>query len=222
VVAGVRANRAFLRRAVTYLTSQGVTQFVDIGSGLPTSQNVHQVAQELNPLARVCYVDNDPVVLAHARALLSADERTAVAQGDVRDPAGILGNPMLRRHLDFSKPIAVLFVAILHFLPEAADPAAAVRAFRDAVAPGSYVVISHVVPVTGEEAAGMREAVGAYQLSTSTFVPRPQEVLSTFFDGFDLIPPGLVPVHLWQPPRKAGRPAQGVPMVAGIGQVPLV
>lgn len=149
VVSGVRANRAFLRRAVEALAESGIDQFLDLGAGLPSAGNVHEVAQGVNPAARVVYVDNDPVVLAHARALLATDERTVAVAGDFLDPSGILVDPAVRGHLDFSRPVAVLLVAVLHFVPDEADPAGCVAVLRDAVAPGSALVLSHVADLSG-------------------------------------------------------------------------
>jgi hypothetical protein len=145
VVAGVRANRAFVRRAVTFLAELGIAQFIDLGSGLPTEDNVHEVARRVNSDARVVYVDSDPIVLVHGRALLEDNRRTIVVEGDIREPERILADRQVRGLIDLEQPIAVLCAAILHFVGDDADPAGIVRTFADVMAPGSALVISHVV-----------------------------------------------------------------------------
>jgi SAM-dependent methyltransferase len=222
VVAGARGNRAFLTRVVTHLARAGVSQFLDVGSGLPAAGNVHEIAQGINPAARVVYVDHDPIVLVHARALLARDERTVAVAGDARNPASILANPDVRSHLDFSRPIAVLFIAVLHFLREDDDPAGVVAAFRDALAPGSHIAISHVAELpdggTGPaRAVATREAVGVYEELAAPFVLRTPEQITGLFAGLHLVEPGVVPVQLWQPAR--GRPGPAVPVLGGVGQV---
>ncbi len=172
IVPGVRANRAFLRRVVHCVADQGVSQFLDIGAGLPTRPNVHQVAQARDPQARVVYLDNDPVVLAHARALLARDARTMVAAGDARDPAGILADPVVIGHLDWSRPVCVLLGALPHFLTDTDDPAGTVAALRAAMVPGSFLVISHCTPGAGRaQAAAVSQAVRLYQEQAAPFTP---------------------------------------------------
>jgi SAM-dependent methyltransferase len=221
VVAGARGNRAFLTRVVTHLARAGISQFLDVGSGLPAAGNVHEVAQAVDPDARVVYLDHDPIVLIHARALLACDDRTIAACGDARDPAGILGNPDVRRHLDFSRPIAVLFIAVLHFLRDD-DPAGVVAAFREALAPGSCIAISHVADLPDGDgparAAATREAVGVYEEMAAPFVLRTCEQITGLFTGLRLLDPGVVPVQLWRPAR--GRPGPVVPVLGGVGHVP--
>jgi SAM-dependent methyltransferase len=218
---GARANRAFLRRAVTFLAAQGITQFLDVGAGLPSAGNVHEVAQRLQPDARVCYLDNDPVVLAHARALLAGQTTIAVA-GDARDPHSILADPAVLAHINFERPTAVLFVAVLHFLATTDDPAAVVAAFRDVLAPGSFVVISHVAdlpdgPTDPQRADATREAVKLYEDLAAPFVLRSRQDIAALFTGFDLVEPGLVAANEWRPQR--GRPGPAVPVLAGVGQL---
>jgi hypothetical protein len=218
---GARANRSFLRRAVSFLAGQGITQYVDVGAGLPSAGNVHEVAQRLQPDARVCYLDNDPVVLTHARALLAGQTTIAVA-GDARDPHAILADPAVRAHIDFGRPAAVLFVAILHFLRNEDDPAGAVAAFRDALAPGSFVVISHVAdlpdgPTESERVDATREAVKVYEDLAAPFVLRSREEIAGLFAEFDLVEPGLVAANEWRPQR--GRPGPPVPVLAGVGRL---
>jgi S-adenosyl methyltransferase len=210
-----RANRAFLGRAVRFLAAEaGIRQFLDLGAGLPTNGNVHQVAQAVAADARVVYVDNDPSVLAQAQALTSGD-RTAVIQADLRDPATILGHPDTRRLIDLTQPLAILFVAVLHFL---ADPDAqrAVTAFTSVAAPGSYLVLSHGCsdpdPVAAAAGAA-RYAGGAYSA-----VPRSRADILGFYAGFELVNPGLIPVHQWRPgPDDPADPGK-VWLLGGVGR----
>jgi hypothetical protein len=194
-VAATRANRAFLYRAVRFVVDAGVRQFLDLGSGIPTAGNVHEVAQRATPDARVVYVDVDPVAVAHSRALLADNERAAVIQADLRDPDKIL--EQARGLLDLDQPIGLLMVAILHVIPDTDDPAGLVARFRDAIAAGSYLVIGHgTADSRPEEAAKLRE------ISRRTPTPlthRTHEQVSRFFVGFDLVDPGLVWVPQWRP-----------------------
>ncbi len=203
-----RLNRAFLGRAVRYVADQGVRQFLDVGAGLPTQENVHQVAQAVAPDARTVYVDNDPVVLSHARALLSTDPHTAVAAGDVREPGGILGDPQTRALLDFTRPMCILLVAILHFVPDSHGPAGIIAAFRDAVAPGSYLILSHATMdgAPPREAARTGDAKAVYDKATAPLIMRGAGQVSRLLDGFSLVEPGLVHVTAWRPdaPTRSG------------------
>lgn len=193
----MRANRAFLRRAVQFLVGAGVTQFLDIGSGIPTVGNVHEIAQAADPTARVVYVDVDPVAVSHSRAILGGDPRTVVLEGDARDVDGIVGHPDTRALLDLDRPVAVLLLGVLHFVPDDGDPAALVGRLRDAVAPGSYVAL---VNVTHEDQPP--EVIAAQKLSSRTDTPiflRSRADLIAQFDGWDLVPPGLVHIPQWRP-----------------------
>ncbi|HEY6798456.1 MAG TPA: SAM-dependent methyltransferase [Kineosporiaceae bacterium] len=214
VVPTVRANRRFLVRAVRYLAGElGLDQFVDLGSGLPTAMNVHDVAQRARPGACTVYVDNDPVVLAHARALLACDARTVVVDGDLRDPGSILADPVLARMVDWSRPVAVLMVAVLHFLTDEDDPAATVAAFRSVMAPGGCVVVSHATPGPALQADAVRQAVTVYrELTGAPCTPRTSQELAGLLAGFDVLAPGLVPVSSWRPPGRTP-PADRGPMV---------
>lgn len=223
VVQGARANRAFLRRAVVYLAGAGIDQFLDIGSGLPTSGNVHEIAQRVNPEARVVYVDLDPVVLVHARALLTKGSTTIAVAGDARDPWSILTDATVRGHLDFTRPVAVLFVAVLHFLSDEDNPAGVVGVFREALAPGSHVVISHVADLPDDQqpegrADATREAAKVYQDLAAPFTLRTRAEIQDLFAGFELVQPGLIGAHEWRPAR--GRPGPSVPVLAGVGRLP--
>jgi hypothetical protein len=190
-------NRKFLRRAVRYLAAEaGITQFLDIGTGLPTRGNVHQVAQEANPAAGVVYVDNDPMVIAHSRALKTG-ENTAVIEADVRLPQDILDHRETRKLIDFSQPLAVLLVAVLHFIGDDDNPAGIVAAIRDAMAPGSYLVVSHVTSDIRRDVSA--QAAVHYKKVTPNATLRSREEILRFFAGLDLIEPGLVQVPYWHP-----------------------
>ncbi|MFD5508456.1 SAM-dependent methyltransferase [Streptomyces sp. NPDC059761] len=196
----MQANRAFMRRAVRYAVAQGVTQFLDIGSGIPTFGNVHEIAQAASPEARVVYVDHDPVAVAHSRAVLAGDERTGIVSADLRKPQDILAAPEVSQLLDLERPVALLLVAVLHFLEDSDDPYAAVSELRDALAPGSLLVLTHAsyegIPLSPEVAAG---TVGVYRDIRNPLVMRSGEQIGRFFDGFELVEPGVVSMPLWQP-----------------------
>jgi hypothetical protein len=191
----VRANRAFLQRAVRYVVGSGVRQILDIGTGLPTPPNVHETAQEVAPDVRVAYVDNDPIVNTHANALLSHSGATGVVLADLRDPGAILDHPEVRRVIDFDEPVALLLVAILHFLTDAEQPAQIVATLRDALPAGSFLVLSHV---TGDF-ADRSEVKAVYNRATATANLRSHAEVERFFDGFELIEPGLIQVPFWRP-----------------------
>ncbi len=197
--ANIRANRAFLGRAVRFLAGEaGIRQFLDVGTGIPSGDNVHEVAQAAAPDARVVYVDNDPIVLAHAHTLLrsSEDGATAYIEGDLHEPDGILAEAA--GTLDFSQPVAVMLVAIMHFVPDALDPYGIVRRFVDAVPSGSYLVLSHgAMDVDPEKMAALAERLSSR--SREPFVWRSKEQVAQFFDGLDLLDPGVVPVDRWRP-----------------------
>jgi len=191
----VRANRAFLRRAVRYIVDSGVRQILDIGTGLPTSPNVHEIAQETAPDVRVAYVDNDPIVKAHADALLSRSGATSIVLADLRDPQAIVDHPDVRRVIDFDEPVAVLLVAIFHFLTDAENPGQIVSTLRDALPNGSFLVLSHA---TGDF-ADRSDAQAVYNNATATMNLRSRAEVERLFDGFELVEPGLVQVPFWRP-----------------------
>ncbi|MGW7451690.1 SAM-dependent methyltransferase [Streptomyces sp. NPDC054787] len=201
----MQANRAFMRRAVRHAVAEGVTQFLDIGSGIPTFGNVHEVAQAASPEARVVYVDHDPVAVAHSQAVLAGDDRTGVIAADLRKPKEILEAPEVGRLLDLGRPVALLLVAVLHFLEDADDPYAAVAELRDALAPGSLLILTHAsyegIPLTEEVAGGV---VSVYQNIRNPLVMRTRERIIPFFDGFEMLEPGLVSMPDWRPDRLAG------------------
>ena len=187
-----RANRAFLQRAVRFLAAEAsIGQFLDLGSGLPTHGNVHQVARQIAPEAKVVYVDNDPIVHAHGNALL-ADEQTTILFADLREPARIVDHPKVRRLLDLDQPVGVLLVAILHFVRDREDPAGIVAQLRDAMAPGSYLVLSHAT--ADFDPAAANTAARAYDRATAPLTLRRHAEVARLFDGLELVTPGLVPM----------------------------
>jgi hypothetical protein len=204
---GARENRAFLGRAVRYLAAEaGIRQFLDIGSGLPTTNNVHEVAQAMAPSSRVAYVDNDPMVLAHARALLvsAPGGRTAYIQADAREPSKLLSNPVIREVLDFSQPVALMLVAVLHFIPDADKPAEILTTLLDALPSGSYLVASHS---TGEHDPARFAAAGrAYGSKVRTQIRDSGEFARLAFSGLEFVPPGVVLVSEWHPDTDEPRP----------------
>jgi len=218
-----RENRAFLSRAVRYLAAEaGLRQFLDIGSGLPTASNVHEVAQAIAPECRVVYVDNDPIVLAHARALLTSDPRGACAyiDADAREPEKILNNPATQRTLDFSEPIGLMLVALLHFIPDEDEPRRIVQTLLDAVPPGSYLAASHVTDEHNREGlAGAGRAFSDRGLSGA--LRNPEELAGLAFAGLDMVDPGVVLVSEWRPDSAAPRPlAAEVNAYGGVARKP--
>jgi SAM-dependent methyltransferase len=205
-------NRAFLGRIVRYLAGEcGIRQFIDIGSGLPTQKNVHQVAQTIAPATRVVYIDNDPVVLSHARALLAENDNTAVITADLRDPTALLGHPALRRLIDPSLPVAVLMVAILHFITDEERPYGLLHSYRSWMPPGSYLAISHA-----DRTDQVEQAARVYEAASSSGAPRSREEVRGFFGDFALVDPGLVPLPTWRPAGRYGRWLE-VPFRGGVG-----
>jgi SAM-dependent methyltransferase len=191
-------NRFFLQRAVRYLASSGIDQFVDLGTGLPTQGNVHEIAGQVMPSPRVVYVDNDPIVLAYGRSLLAGSPGTTVITADMREPDTILADPDLRTLIDLSRPTAVLLVAVLHFITDSENPAGIVKAFRDVLAPGSYLVLSHLT-TDGPPADAVTHTTEVYANATSPIVFRTRDQIAQFFDGFALMRPGLVRPWQWHP-----------------------
>ena len=211
-------NRNFLRRAIRYLAAEaGITQFVDIGTGLPTQGNVHQVVQEINPDARVVYVDNDPMVLAHSRALKTGGN-TVVIEADLRDPRAILDHPGTRKLIDFGQPLAVLLVAVLHFISDDDDPLAIVAAIRNVLPPGSYLVLSHVSGDIRRESAA--SATVHYKKVSSGATLRGRDEILRFFAGLELIEPGVVQVPYWRPDGPEPADAGKVWILGGVGRKP--
>jgi S-adenosyl methyltransferase len=216
ILPGVRANRAFLRRAVEYLAGEaGIRQFLDVGTGLPTAQNTHEVAQSIAPESRIVYVDNDPIVLAHARALLTStpEGATAYLEADARDTGTILEGAA--EILDFSRPIAVMVLCVLQYVPDSGAPHQIISRLMDAVPPGSYLALSDG---TGDiDSQRGAEATAAYnaRLGQNRITPRTRKEIAAYFDGLDLIDPGLVPLHEW---RASVSSSQPVPAYAGVAR----
>jgi len=196
-----QANRAFLRRAVNVLAARGITQFLDLGSGIPTVGNVHDIARQANPDARVVYVDIDPVAVTHSAALLADTATATVIQADARRPEQILAHAETRRLLDLQQPVAVLLVAMLHFVPDDDAAERMVRTLRDALAPGSYIVISHAISDSLDNAPNeaLEGSRNVYNRSTNPFKLRSRAQVGQFFTGLELIEPGLVDTPLWRP-----------------------
>jgi hypothetical protein len=215
-----RAGRAFLAAAVHYLAAgMGIRQFLDIGTGLPTANNTHEVAQQVGPESRVVYVDNDPIVLTHARALLTSDARgaTAYVDADLRDTGKILAEA--RNVLDFSQPVALMLLHILHFIPDSDDPHGIVAKLLEPLAPGSYLVLAHTTADLGT--AGLREAAERYNQSSSVNVTlRSKAEVARFFDGLDLVEPGITPVGVWRPGPMDDVPDQGLSTWTAVARKP--
>lgn len=204
-----RENRAFLGRVVRYLAEEaGVRQFLDIGSGLPTVENVHEVAQRAAPSSRVVYVDNDPMVIAHARALLtsSPEGRTAYAQADFRDPGAILSDPAVQETVDFGQPVALLLFTLLHFFPDRDKPGESIRALLDALPPGSYLAASHVT--AEHNPSGIVAGAKVYRNAGFRGQLRDSDVFAGLaFSGLDLVPPGVVLISEWRQDSDSPLPA---------------
>ncbi|MEZ0073091.1 SAM-dependent methyltransferase [Planotetraspora sp. GP83] len=201
-------NRAFLARAVDFLVKEGVRQIVDIGSGLPTQGNVHEIAHRAAPGTHVVYVDYDPVVVTHARAILGRGENVSVLQADFREPDVLL--PALEGLVDLDRPVAFLLFAILHFIPDEAKPYEIVGRLRDASAPGSYLAVSHARDARPDLTPG---ALEVYNRATASLALRTHAEIERFFDGYELLEPGLVYPEDWRP--DAGRPR--FPQTASVG-----
>lgn len=215
-----RAHREFLTRVVRRLTADGIRQFIDVGSGLPTQGNVHEVAQSRDPEARVVYADYDAVVCAHGRALLEQSEGVAVVQADLRHPDDLLDNAEVRSLIDFDQPVAVLLVAIVHFLTDDDDPAAIIGRIRDAMAPGSYLALTHgTAESMPNRDLGVETIRKVYSRSTAPIIGRSREEIMRLFDGFELIDPGLVWLIEWDAPEPVEHPERSL-TYAGVGRKP--
>lgn len=197
-----RANRAFLHRAVRTLALAGVSQFLDLGSGIPSNGNVHEVAQSVIPDAATVYVDADPVAHAHGRLILGGVPNTAILHADLRDPEEILEDPLVAQHLDLSRPVAVVMNSVLPFVADEDDPAALVAVYRDRTVPGSYLVLSHATDEYRPDRAARTTAIYRQASHGTTFRSRAE--IAGFFAGYDLLEPGLVDVIAWRPDQDAG------------------
>jgi S-adenosyl methyltransferase len=220
----VRDNRSFIGRVVRFLAGEaGVRQFLDLGAGLPTQNCVHEMAQAIAPDARVVYVDNDPVVCSHGQALLGPGDKVGFVRGDLRRPAEILRHPELLARFDLSQPVGVLCVCALHFVPDAENPHQIIAEYRDHLAPGSYMAITHGISAATPEddPDGVVESVtNVYQNASAQIHVRPVKEIERFFDGFEIIEPGVVWMARWRPDpgiRPAGRPNS---LYGGVGRKP--
>ena len=216
-----QANRAFLRRSVTHLASIGIDQFLDLGSGIPTSWNVHEVVHAINPEARVVYVDADAVAIAHSKALLARVPNATAVYADLRDPDAVLGSPEISGPLDLTRPIALLMFASLPFVPDQDDPIGIVAAYRDATVPGSYLSLSHGTSDYRPEA--VRRVEDVYTQASHAMQLRPRTIISAMMDGYELLEPGLVDIINWRPdpqspPDPLGGDVARYSMLAAVGR----
>jgi SAM-dependent methyltransferase len=219
IVPAVRSNRAFLVRAVRYLVRDaGISQILDIGTGLPSANNVHEVAQEVAPDTRVVYVDNDPIVLVHAHALLTGEPGTVdYIDADLRDPGDILQNAS--RTLDLTRPVALMLLMTLQFIPDDDDPLGILKTILDALAPGSYLVLSH--PARDDEVGIANAATSQYNQKVATpMTRRTKAEITRFFDGLELVEPGIVPMVDWRPDPWELRPRTYSPAYCGVARKP--
>jgi SAM-dependent methyltransferase len=212
----VAENRAFLGRAVRFLLAAGIRQFIDLGSGIPTQDNVHEIAQRGAPDARVIYVDNDPVAVAHSKQILGDNALAAVIREDLRRPEAVLAHPDVRNLIDFSQPVGLLMVAVLHFVPDSDDPAAGVAGFARGLVPGSALAISHATHDSVPGAAAEVEEL--YAGTSAAAQTRSHAQILRFFDGFELVEPGLVYLPLWRPDRPVPEHPEQVWFYAGVGR----
>lgn len=218
----VRLNRTFLRRAVRYMIAAGIEQFLDIGSGIPTVGNVHEIAQEADPNCRVVYVDREPMAVVHSRLLLEGNDKATAIQGDIRDPEGILGRPETRALLNFDEPVGLLMLLVWHFMPDSDDPPGVIAQYRDALAPGSFLAVSHIAKE--DEPAGLQTMVDEVRRQGETgATPRTHEQVLAMFDGFELVEPGVVGCAAWHPEGPgdfSDLPDANRLILAGVGRKP--
>jgi hypothetical protein len=215
---GARLNRAALGRAVRFMAGQGVAQFLDLGSGLPTVQNTHEIAQAADPAARVVYVDNDPSAYLHGRALLADDASTTVVLADIREPDTLLAMPGVTRFIDFNRPVGLILNAVIHHVLDEEDPYGIVKRYQEALAPGSYLQLTHFSDSSPQALANeqvLRQSLGRGQT-------RSREQIARFFEGLDLVEPGLVYLPQWRPDEPVTLPLDpgGKLMLVGVGRKP--
>jgi hypothetical protein len=214
-----RQNRAFLGRLVKFLVRDcGIRQIIDIGTGLPAQGCVHEVAWQFAADTRIVYVDNDPVVTLHSETLLSGNAGVSVIDADLRYPAQLLDHSSLRSSIDLDKPVAVLLIAILHFVEDEAQPYQIVDHLTEAIAPGSFLAVSHVT-ADALPAEAAEEARATYNDSNAPGIPRTQEEISSFFHGLEIVPPGIVDAASWKSPIPVRRSARAI-FYAGVGRKP--
>jgi O-methyltransferase involved in polyketide biosynthesis len=212
------ANRAFLVRAVDFLARQGIGQYLDLGSGLPTSPSVHEVARETIPGTRVVYVDHDPIVVAHNDAMLATRDGVITIRADIRDPDAVLSHEALADCIDFSQPVAVLLLSVLHFISHEEDAPAIVAKFRERMAPGSYLAVS-VGTCDGADPDMLAEATETYAGARMPFTLRSRAQIMDLFDGFDLVEPGLVGLPEWRPELNTDRTPLNGPTLGAVAQL---
>jgi hypothetical protein len=214
------ANRAYLGRVVHHLVGAGVRQFLDIGSGIPTLGNVHEAAQEVAPDARVMYVDIDPVAVAHSQAILAGNPLAGAIEGDLRRPGDIVYHPDVLELFDFSRPVAVLLIAVLHFVPDSDNPAGIVATLREALGPGSYVALSHGTQATANGEQAQEDVRRMYQRTPTPIHLRTRDQIAGLLAGMEIVPPGIVTVTDWHPdPEEADDPPQPT-LLAAVGRQP--
>jgi O-methyltransferase involved in polyketide biosynthesis len=211
-------NRAFLGRAVRFMLDRGVRQFIDLGSGIPTRGNVHEVAHRVDPQSRVVYVDLDPVAVAHSRAMLADVAPAAVVAADLRRPVEVLADPELLRVIDLNQPVGILLISVLHFIPDDQYPANIVAGYVAPAAPGSYLALSHVTVETLVD--NEAEAISLYNKAVDEVHPRTREEVAALFGDLTMVEPGLEYVANWRPDPAGERPpdARHVPLLCGVGR----
>jgi hypothetical protein len=212
------ANRAFVCRAVRAVARRGVTQFLDLGSGLPASPSVDEVAREVSRHARVAYVDYDPMVVAHNEAMLAMPGSVAAIRGDLRYPRTVAGAAEMTGCIDFGQPVAVLLTAVLHFIGDEENPSGILKTLRDMLAPGSHMILAAATD-DGADPGIVCTARSAYEPTLMPFTPRTREQIRRFFDGFELLRPGVVAPPDWRPGKSADRAPLKTPALCGVGQL---
>jgi hypothetical protein len=193
----IRENRAFLRRVVRYLVEQGIDQFIDLGAGIPTVGSVHAVAAELNPDARIIYVDHDPVAIAHSRAILEGNRQAAVYAGDLQDPTAVLDSPEFRSMIDVTRPVALMFISVLHFIADDDTANTVVSGWRERLSGGGFLALSHASADQSSESANRTRSM--YNESVAPMAMRTRDGVTALFGGLELVDPGVVPIPLWRP-----------------------
>jgi trans-aconitate methyltransferase len=219
----LQENRAFLRRAVRHLAHQGIEQFIDLGSGIPTVGNVHEVAQAVRPGARVVYVDHDPVAVAHSKAILAGNPTAIIVGADLRKPTDVLAHPELRELIDLGEPVGVLLNAVLHFVPHHDEAAGIVSQLAERLAPGSYLAISHATTDASSDGrrAGARATETLYNRTVAAMAMRSQPEVVELFGKLSIVEPGVVRIPLWRPdsPDDVGADTEEYPGYAGVGRI---
>ena len=225
IIPTTRANRRFMHRAVRHLAEQGIRQIIDVGTGIPTSPNTHEIAHSVSPDVRVAYIDNDPIVATHAGAhLLGAGSNTGFFLADLRDPVNVFQHPTISELIDFDQPVGLLLVAVMHFVTDKEDPAGLVAAYRDALPSGSHLVLSHATSDFHVHDVGVDEAMDVYRdtRATATVTTRTHDEVLGFFDGMEMVEPGLVQLPLWHPDEPVPEPdvLRRIGVYGGIGRKP--